>query len=121
MISIIENKKKTSTPVTNNVTIRSDDDDRKRDLTLGRPVRLMLNLVLLIPTFFIVMFFMASWSGFATASDDARDAAILAFIIVYGVIAALIVTIVSGVRVAAQWERGVILRFGKFIGVQGPG
>lgn len=28
---------------------------------------------------------------------------------------------VSGVRVAAEWERGVVLRFGKFTGVKGPG
>lgn len=28
---------------------------------------------------------------------------------------------VSGVRVAAEWERGVILRLGKIIGVKGPG
>ena len=27
----------------------------------------------------------------------------------------------SGVRVAAQWERGVVLRFGKFEAVKGPG
>lgn len=29
--------------------------------------------------------------------------------------------LVSGVRVAAEWERGVTLRLGKFIGVKGPG
>jgi regulator of protease activity HflC (stomatin/prohibitin superfamily) len=31
------------------------------------------------------------------------------------------VTIVSGVRVAAEWERGVVLRLGKFQDIQGPG
>jgi regulator of protease activity HflC (stomatin/prohibitin superfamily) len=29
--------------------------------------------------------------------------------------------LVSGIRVAAEWERGVILRLGKFAGVKGPG
>jgi regulator of protease activity HflC (stomatin/prohibitin superfamily) len=29
--------------------------------------------------------------------------------------------IVSGVRIAAQWERGILLRLGKFRGVRGPG
>mgnify|MGYP002777950047 CR=1 FL=1 len=29
--------------------------------------------------------------------------------------------LVSGIRVAAQWERGVILRLGKLAGVRGPG
>jgi regulator of protease activity HflC (stomatin/prohibitin superfamily) len=28
---------------------------------------------------------------------------------------------VSGVRVAAQWERGVVLRLGKFLTIRGPG
>jgi regulator of protease activity HflC (stomatin/prohibitin superfamily) len=29
--------------------------------------------------------------------------------------------VVSGIRVAAQWERGVVLRLGKFLGIRGPG
>ncbi|MGE5399485.1 MAG: SPFH domain-containing protein [Ignavibacteriales bacterium] len=33
----------------------------------------------------------------------------------------LIIVIVSGVRVAAEWERGVVLRLGKFQGLKGPG
>jgi regulator of protease activity HflC (stomatin/prohibitin superfamily) len=33
----------------------------------------------------------------------------------------LIIIIVSGVRVAAQWEKGVVLRLGKFQGLKGPG
>jgi regulator of protease activity HflC (stomatin/prohibitin superfamily) len=36
------------------------------------------------------------------------------FAIVWGVI-------VSGIRVAAQWEKGVVLRLGKFLRVKGPG
>lgn len=31
------------------------------------------------------------------------------------------IVVVSGVRVAAEWERGVVLRLGKFVGVKGPG
>lgn len=38
-----------------------------------------------------------------------------------GVIAALWGTLVSGVRVAAEWERGVILQLGKLQDVRGPG
>lgn len=30
-------------------------------------------------------------------------------------------SVVSGVRVAAEWERGVVLRLGKFKGIRGPG
>ncbi len=29
--------------------------------------------------------------------------------------------IISGMRVAAQWERGVLLRLGNFVGIRGPG
>ena len=44
-----------------------------------------------------------------------------------GLLSALIISaiiwfvIVSGIRVAAQWERGVVLHLGKFKSVQGPG
>ena len=38
-----------------------------------------------------------------------------------GVIAFLWYVIVSGIRVAAQWERGVVLRLGEFRCVKGPG
>ena len=33
----------------------------------------------------------------------------------------LIIIVVSGVRVAAEWERGVVLSLGKFQGLKGPG
>jgi regulator of protease activity HflC (stomatin/prohibitin superfamily) len=38
-----------------------------------------------------------------------------------GVLSAVWGVVVSGVRVAAQWERGVMLRLGRFHGVRGPG
>ena len=42
--------------------------------------------------------------------------------VVPGVVAAILWGIfVSGIRVAAQWERGVVLRLGKFQVVKGPG
>ena len=37
------------------------------------------------------------------------------------VTAVLTLIVVSGVRVAAQWERGVMLRLGSFRGIRGPG
>ncbi|MDD3927474.1 MAG: SPFH domain-containing protein [bacterium] len=49
--------------------------------------------------------------------DLRSDAAILVEVVLGG----LIYLLVSGVRVAAQWERGVVLRFGKFNSVKGPG
>ncbi|MHB9132856.1 MAG: SPFH domain-containing protein [Armatimonadota bacterium] len=42
--------------------------------------------------------------------------------VVLTIIAAILIrVIVGGVRVAAQWERGVILRLGKFLQLRGPG
>jgi regulator of protease activity HflC (stomatin/prohibitin superfamily) len=42
-------------------------------------------------------------------------------IITAAVVGVLWLTIVSGIRVAAQWERGVVLRLGSFQAVRGPG
>ena len=39
----------------------------------------------------------------------------------FAVAAALYFVIISGVRVAAQWERGVILKFGRYKNISGPG
>ena len=43
--------------------------------------------------------------------------------IVYGIIAAIVVLLWLwlGIRVVRQWERGVLLRFGRFIEVRNPG
>jgi regulator of protease activity HflC (stomatin/prohibitin superfamily) len=42
-------------------------------------------------------------------------------VVTEGVFAVIWGIFVSGIRVAAQWERGVVLRFGKFQSVRGPG
>jgi len=39
---------------------------------------------------------------------------VIVFAIIWGII-------VSGIRVAAQWERGIVLRLGKFLDIRGPG
>jgi len=46
---------------------------------------------------------------------------IVAYIVSYAILSSLAGLLISGVRVAAQWERGVILRLGKFRCVKGPG
>jgi len=43
------------------------------------------------------------------------------FIIFEFIILGLISTLVSGIRITAQWEKAVILRFGSFHSVKGPG
>jgi regulator of protease activity HflC (stomatin/prohibitin superfamily) len=60
-----------------------------------------------------VILYLALWPG----SDVAKIAAIVVevlFAIVWGIF-------VSGIRVAAQWERGVVLWLGKFRSIRGPG
>lgn len=37
------------------------------------------------------------------------------------IIFVLIVVLGSAVRILSEWERGVVLRFGRFVGVRGPG
>jgi regulator of protease activity HflC (stomatin/prohibitin superfamily) len=146
---MIEHKKNNSVLVMDNST--NESDNQMRHSSLGKPVRLLLNVVLLIPTFFIVMLLMVGWqqiSEFASGKSeptsqptltqnakslisgksetkssrpDLLQTNIVVAVFVYVVLAVLIILIVSGIRVAAQWERGVILRFGKFRGVKGPG
>lgn len=43
--------------------------------------------------------------------------------IVYGIVAAIVVVlwVWLGVKIVQQWERGVLLRFGRFMGVRNPG
>jgi regulator of protease activity HflC (stomatin/prohibitin superfamily) len=49
------------------------------------------------------------------------DAQKFTAVVTGGILAILWKIIVSGIRVAAQWERGVILRLGKFHSIKGPG
>jgi regulator of protease activity HflC (stomatin/prohibitin superfamily) len=44
-----------------------------------------------------------------------------AFPILAVICAFIVAVIVNGIRVAAQWERGIVLRLGKFQSIKGPG
>lgn len=40
----------------------------------------------------------------------------------FGVIVFLLITLLgSAIKILSEWERGVVLRFGRFVGVRGPG
>jgi regulator of protease activity HflC (stomatin/prohibitin superfamily) len=80
-------------------------------ISLGRGLRAIL---------FIVpfgLFVLLLYGVVVNRPDQARVAAVIIAVIV-GVLWG---TFVSGIRVAAQWERGVILRLGNFKAVRGPG
>jgi len=79
-------------------------------ISLGRGLRGVLTLVPL-AIFALLMY----WATVSKALDE-KTAIVTAVIV-----AVLWGTIVSGIRVAAQWERGVVLRLGNFQAVRGPG
>jgi regulator of protease activity HflC (stomatin/prohibitin superfamily) len=86
-------------------------EPQRGHVSLGGPLRGLLFLspvlVLALLLYFVVGITDPRLLGIAIA--------ILAvFAVVWGIV-------VSGVRVAAQWERGVVLRLGKFQAVRGPG
>jgi len=45
----------------------------------------------------------------------------LAGVVVFAIGIVIISVLVVGIRVAAQWEQGVVLRLGRFAGLRGPG
>jgi regulator of protease activity HflC (stomatin/prohibitin superfamily) len=60
-------------------------------------------------------------SGKYDVKTISENTNIILAIVLFVILAFLVMLLVSGVRVAAQWERGVVLRIGKFRGVRGPG
>lgn len=96
----------------------SDASSNMHHASLGRPVRALLNGVGLIVWGGFVAAIFVDWK--AMTVDNNMDSLIVAFII-FIVPAALWFLFVSGVRIAAQWEKGILLRLGKFCGVRGPG
>jgi len=80
-------------------------------VSLGGPLRIVLFLV---PT--IVVGLVLLWSASPLNETSATVAVVLG--LVYAILWGIVV---SGVRVAAQWERGVVLRLGKFQTMRGPG
>lgn len=79
-------------------------------VSLGGFLRFMIALLL------TVLLGLTVYAIFGIPAPD-RLAGPIAFVI--GL--ALIIVGVSGIRVAAQWEQGVLLRLGRFIGLRGPG
>ena len=60
----------------------------------------------------VIMFFVSK--GRADKEIAIGVLCVVVFAITWGII-------VSGIRVAAQWERGIVLRLGKFMDIRGPG
>src|SRR4051794_14965333 len=87
-------------------------EPQRGHVSLGTNLRLILFLVPVL-TVGIVL-------GLALLPTN-KPLTIAVFVISEGAFAILWGIFVSGVRVAAQWERGVVLRLGHFLSVRGPG
>lgn len=84
-------------------------------VSLGRTLR---GVIFVIPTAIVALLFSPS-TIHSLEIHGARGGIQSLSMIVVG--AFLWYVIVSGLRVAAEWERGVVLRLGKFQTVKGPG
>ena len=82
-------------------------------ISLGRGLRGVLTLVPL-AIFALLMY----WAVVSRARDEKTVIVIVVIAAIAGVLWGIFV---SGVRIAAQWERGVVLRLGNFQAVRGPG
>jgi len=69
-------------------------------------------------TLFGVFLAIAIIGAIVLSSIGAGDIAIAAFVSVFGLIG---LYLLFAVKVANQWEKAVVLRFGKFLGLYGPG
>jgi regulator of protease activity HflC (stomatin/prohibitin superfamily) len=121
-----------STPVQEPQTTENESSSHS---SLGKPVRLLLNGIGLIVCLFAAWIFVSNSLDVEKMSDNDKfkleqifnDGKIKPGDMVFTVVVfaippmALWMLIVSGVRIAAQWERGILLRLGKFKGVRGPG
>ncbi len=79
--------------------------------SLGRPLRTILFLVPLVILGIVLLW--SLWRG-TDMQKLAGGITGVTFAVLWGIV-------VSGLRIAAQWERGVVLRLGKFRSVKGPG
>lgn len=92
------------------VALKSYAKPMSGHISLGTGLRTAFVAVVLVPIGFVVF-------ATAFAGGEPNVGGIMTFIIV----SILWNFLVSGIRIAAQWERGVILRLGSIQGVRGPG
>ncbi|MFZ2656747.1 MAG: SPFH domain-containing protein, partial [Victivallales bacterium] len=86
-------------------------EPQRGHVSLGWSLRGILFFLPVI-AFGIIMFF--ACKGGADKEIGLAILCVVVVAIIWGII-------VSGIRVAAQWERGIVLRIGKFMDIRGPG
>ena len=84
-------------------------EPQRGHVSLGRSLR---GLLFVVPVLALgVVLFSTLWQGTEAMKITAAVIEVV-FAILWGIL-------VSGIRIAAQWERGVVLRLGKFQSVKG--
>jgi regulator of protease activity HflC (stomatin/prohibitin superfamily) len=86
-------------------------EPQRGHVSLGQSLRA---IIFIIPVVILGIFL---FTGARNGTDAMKTTAIVTEVlaaILWGIL-------VSGIRVAAQWERGVVLRLGKFQAIKGPG
>lgn len=86
-------------------------EPQRGHVSLGRALRGLLFVAGVIP-------FGLALLGLVMPKTEAEITVVAVIGVVFAILWGILV---SGVRVAAQWERGVVLRLGKFQGIKGPG
>lgn len=89
---------------------------KKLDINFGRAIFLLSLLAVLCIYYFFVIDFDR---GFETASEESHYFARLA--IYFWLILIALWLICNSLKTADQWEKAVVLRLGKYIGLRGPG
>ncbi len=86
-------------------------EHRQGHVSLGGPLR---GILFVVPVVVLgIVLYLTLWPG-SQAAEIAAIVIEVLFALVWGIF-------VSGIRVAAQWERGVVLWLGKFRSIRGPG
>ena len=68
----------------------------------------------------MIIFFAVSGSGFILLSPLMLSTPVIGSLI-FGLVVLIALFISSGIKIAAQWEKAVVFRLGKYSSIQGPG
>lgn len=85
------------------------ETQENQHVSLGAPIRTIAWVLLSVAAFLLVEHL------YGISFDNPRGLIMLVLSIVF------VSVFVPGIRVAAQWEKGVVLRLGRFAGTRGPG
>ena len=86
-------------------------EPQRGHVSLGRALRTILFFVPVILLGVVLLWSLGRGTDMQRLAGGVTE---VIFAVLWGIL-------VSGLRIAAQWERGVVLRLGKFRSVKGPG